>query len=437
MTNHVMQSILHTLAGPIPTPFFGDPAQAQQFINEFGQLERANRCHPLITRPDLRVELVLVLIYEDPMTTAWKRTIHQGRSTEWIDKSIWDKFFNSFCTAWIDDTPTPVTQAPSAPAPINTVKLDFVPSTIDPAPVSSPLPATLPTPIDGPLASVPATTDPLIPVPVDILEPAMTPSTVVSDLPPLRPLRSPRRPVSPKIAQPTLPTFKENKTQASPLPPTENKTEKTLLASGPAPPAHAVCHPLMLTATSSPTPVKEKEGETLAPCLVPAPALPLAPTKLRIRKRKRCDTSDLGDTHTHKHTFTLHRAAPDPGISAPSFPVPYAPPPHRPRPAPGDPSCATSLSIKRVVVVEDDNVSKRGVETFDYSGFARVLAQETADTPPQTPPRARHVPCDMPKQLRRPSTTSRSSPKHHNPNTKAATQHIPPMTYATVSALTQ
>ncbi|KAH8994305.1 hypothetical protein EDB86DRAFT_2829808 [Lactarius hatsudake] len=298
----LINDIMSTLTGPIPTPFTGDSAQAQQFLDEFGQLDRANRRHPLITRPDLRVESTLALI-RGPKTIPWKRTIRRGSTNGWVDESIWDEFFDSFCTAWIDDTPTPVTQAPSAPAPINTVKLDFVPSTIDPAPVSSPLPTTLPTPIDGPLASVPATTNPLIPVPVDILEPAMTPSTVVSDLPPPRPLRSPRRPVSLKIARPALPALKENKTQASPLPPTVNKTEKTLLASGPAPPARTICHPLTLTAASSPTPVKEKEGETLAPRLVPAPALPLAPTKLRIRKRKRHDTSDLDEIHPRKDAF--------------------------------------------------------------------------------------------------------------------------------------
>ncbi|KAH8985035.1 hypothetical protein EDB86DRAFT_2390278 [Lactarius hatsudake] len=393
-----ISDFMNILVRPTPTPFSGDPAQAQRFIDEFEQLVRRNRRNLLVVQPELRVELALAFIDEDPTTTAWKRTIRRGNPAELADESIWDEFFDSFCTAWIDETPMPATQAPSLP--VNAVKLDFVPSTIDPAPVSSPLSTTLPTPVGEPLASVPATTGPPIPRPVNILEPTVTPSTINSDSPPPRPPRSPRRPVSPRITHPPVSAVEVNSAQttrfASSLPPV-TETEETLAISALVPPARATLDPL--TPTAPPT-----SDKTLVPCAVPAPNPPDVFTLPRIQKRKRHDSlcpevnlprecspaptlqnvpaaprkgkrrrfddSRLDDTRTRKHAFAPRRKAPVPTTSAPSFPVPYAPPLHRPRPAPGDPARATSHSMERNIVVEDDNVPRRGVKTLDDSVFA-------------------------------------------------------------------
>ncbi|KAH8999652.1 hypothetical protein EDB86DRAFT_3075722 [Lactarius hatsudake] len=309
---------LHTLTGPIPTPFFGDPAQAQRFIDEFGRLERANRRHPFITQPALRVELALMFI-RGPTADPWKCAVRRGRPNEMSDEELWDEFFDSFCTAWIDDTPAPVTRVPSAP--VDAIELDF--ASINPAPVTSPLPATLPTSVDEPLASVPITTDPPIPIPVGILKPAMTPSTVVPDSPPPRPPRSPRRPSSPRISLPPLLAVQYDGTQISPLPLVENGKEKVLPVSMPAPltnplgpnvapswtpvkndgilaskeslfvptPApRAVFDPLIPTIVSTPTPAGKEEA--LNPCVISAPSLLVVPVEPCLRKRKHHDNSN-------------------------------------------------------------------------------------------------------------------------------------------------
>ncbi|KAH9015771.1 hypothetical protein EDB83DRAFT_2312924 [Lactarius deliciosus] len=115
--NHAVQSILHSLAGTIPKTFTGDPAQAQRFLDEFGQLDRANRRHLLVTRPELRVELALTFI-RGPTTDPWQRTLRRGHAGELSDESIWDEFFDSFCTAWIDlPTPPPLTATPLSASP--------------------------------------------------------------------------------------------------------------------------------------------------------------------------------------------------------------------------------------------------------------------------------------------------------------------------------
>ncbi|KAH9177849.1 hypothetical protein EDB89DRAFT_1901953 [Lactarius sanguifluus] len=107
-----------TLAGPIPTTFTGDRAQAQQFLEEFTQLEQANLRHPLITRPALRVELALLLI-RGHLTDLWRHTVRCGQPGEEVDEDIWDEFYDSFCTTWIDEPPAPATQTPSPPVPAN------------------------------------------------------------------------------------------------------------------------------------------------------------------------------------------------------------------------------------------------------------------------------------------------------------------------------
>ncbi|KAH8986550.1 hypothetical protein EDB86DRAFT_3082812 [Lactarius hatsudake] len=244
----LISDAMDLLVGPTPTLFSGDPAQAQQFIDEFGQLERANRSHPLMSRPDLRVELALTFIEEDPTTIDWKRTIRCKNDNGWADESVWDKFFDSFCTAWIDNTPAPVTQTPSSLGLVSPpIAADLVPEAL--------ATATL-TPVDEPAS---------------ILEPAMTLSATVSDLPPPRPPRSPRRPYSPRVAQ--SPSPRDNGTQTSLLPPvTDTEKEETLLTSAaPVPPAHAVPSPLPPAVTSALTPSKKNEDTALAPRILPVP----------------------------------------------------------------------------------------------------------------------------------------------------------------------
>ncbi|KAH8984981.1 hypothetical protein EDB86DRAFT_2833313 [Lactarius hatsudake] len=154
------EDIMNTLMGPIPTPFTGDLTLAQKFLDEFGQLDRANRRHHLITQPELRVELALALV-EGPETDIWKSTVRRGHPTDMTDESIWDEFFDSFCTAWIDNAPmTPtILSLPRQYPPTPTVPLlpradgseneEALPDS-----TSTPLPVTLPTPVDKPLAPV-------------------------------------------------------------------------------------------------------------------------------------------------------------------------------------------------------------------------------------------------------------------------------------------
>ncbi|KAH8976794.1 hypothetical protein EDB86DRAFT_3094422 [Lactarius hatsudake] len=132
--------------GPTPALFSGDPAQAQHS----------------------RVELALALIEENPTTTGWKRTIRRRNDNGWVDESVWDEFFDLFCTAWIDDAPMPETQTPSS------LGLVLPPTTTD-------------------LVSEALTLTPADEL-ANIFAPVMTPSATVSAPPPPRPPRSPRRP---------------------------------------------------------------------------------------------------------------------------------------------------------------------------------------------------------------------------------------------------
>ncbi|KAH9161099.1 hypothetical protein EDB89DRAFT_2159248 [Lactarius sanguifluus] len=93
-----------TLVGPTPTPFTGDRAQAQHFLVEFLELDRQNRRHTLIICPALRVELVLSFIH-GPLTDPWKRSVQRAHPEETADETLWDEFYDSFCTTWIDDPP--------------------------------------------------------------------------------------------------------------------------------------------------------------------------------------------------------------------------------------------------------------------------------------------------------------------------------------------
>ncbi|KAH9159870.1 hypothetical protein EDB89DRAFT_2236413 [Lactarius sanguifluus] len=113
-----------TLVGPTPTPFTGDRAQAQRFLVEFLELDRRNRRHALIIRPTLRVRLALSYIH-GPLTTSWRHTIRLGGPSALEDETIWDEFYDSFCTAWIDDPTPPVVipcQCPPPPSVITTIR---------------------------------------------------------------------------------------------------------------------------------------------------------------------------------------------------------------------------------------------------------------------------------------------------------------------------
>ncbi|KAH9180716.1 hypothetical protein EDB89DRAFT_1920661 [Lactarius sanguifluus] len=133
-----------SLAGPTPTPFTGDRAQAQRFIVEFLELDRRNRRHPLIIHPALRVRLALSYIH-GPLTTSWRHTIRLGGPSASEDETIWDDYFDAFCTAWIDD-PTPPVVIPCPPPPP-------VVATTRPTPVpAQTTAASLPTPLVTPAA---------------------------------------------------------------------------------------------------------------------------------------------------------------------------------------------------------------------------------------------------------------------------------------------
>ncbi|KAH8990018.1 hypothetical protein EDB86DRAFT_2831319 [Lactarius hatsudake] len=262
------------------------------------------RRHP---KNDLAWRQLALTLIQGPQTAPWKRTVRRGRTNGWVDESVWDEFFDSFCTVWIDEAP--MTQAPFAPAPINSIKFDFAPSTIDPAPVSSPLPATLLTPVDEPLASVPAATDPPIPVPVGILEPAMTPSTTDSVSPPPRPPRSPHHP--------------DDSVQTSPLPPvTETERKETPFASAPASPTCDFLSPLNPIVASTPTSIKENGEETPVSQVIPTLTLLNIPAMPHLEKRKQHATSDSDELRPCKDAFPPHRATTAHEARTLSFPAP-------------------------------------------------------------------------------------------------------------------
>ncbi|KAH8984885.1 hypothetical protein EDB86DRAFT_3084133 [Lactarius hatsudake] len=440
---------LHTLTGPIPTPFFGDPVQAQQFIDEFGQLERANRRHPLITRPDLRVELALALIYDDPTTTGWKRTVRRGRTNGWVDESVWDEFFDSFCAAWIDEAPVP--QTPTPPEKASAAQRGEEPRAITIVAAVTPAPSpTLdsPTQIDGPPPRPPRSprrpSSPRIalatPYPAPVTH---TPSTTVS-------ASSPPATI-PALAAPRAKELEvDNTTDLTDTPPAPATTEDdslqtTRFASSLPPVATTRNEEALLAPMPAPSDVPSPLTPVIAPPLTPgdealASRIETIPTPLnilampRIGKRKKCVASDSGETRPCKHVVVPHRTPVTPLTDAPSPSVPYAPPPRRPRPAPGDPTRTLLISVNVNTVVEDDNASRRGVKTLDNS----VLTQQTVNSPPQTLPRTHPVPrhaCEIPRNpnaqanhpisrqerarsRKKPRDTSRNNlgQKHHDPD---------------------
>ncbi|KAH9016169.1 hypothetical protein EDB84DRAFT_1443224 [Lactarius hengduanensis] len=108
------RALMMTLTGPTPAPFTGDRTTAQQFLDEFNQLVRANLRHLLVSRPELQVELALQYVAKTPTTAAWRRSARsQSRDSGLTDETVWDNFYDSFCTAWTDDPkPLPATTSP-------------------------------------------------------------------------------------------------------------------------------------------------------------------------------------------------------------------------------------------------------------------------------------------------------------------------------------
>ncbi|KAH8987478.1 hypothetical protein EDB86DRAFT_3082168 [Lactarius hatsudake] len=445
----LISEFMDFLVGPTPTPFSGDPAQAQHFIDEFEQLARRNRRNLLIAQPELRVELALAFINDDPMTIAWKRMIRRGSPLGPTDESIWDEFFDSFCTAWIDDAPIPAAQTPSPliSVPASAVQRTEGPPTVKtavqamtpiPPPITAnPLSIVFATADHEPLTPVPATTTP--PVPVYTLEPVVTSSTTISDSPPPRPPRSPRRPYSPRITQPTPLT---DTTRISSLPPAAEEMDLLISAPTslnplhpsvapvptPAPRVTSAARQLIVSATRTtldpltPTtpPASNADGDkALVPCAVPTPTSLDVLTLPRIGKRKHRASSDSEDTRPHKHTFPPCQATVALASNAPTPPVPYIPPPRRPRPAPGDPTRTMSSSKTRRTVVEDDNAPRRGVKTLDDSVFARVSTQETVDSPTPAPFHAHLTPRRTFKEPReQDELANRPTSSQHHENTR-------------------
>ncbi|KAH9169551.1 hypothetical protein EDB89DRAFT_1908454 [Lactarius sanguifluus] len=153
---------------------------------------------------------------------------------------------------------------------------------------------------------------------------------------------------------------------------------------------------------------------------------PTAPTVPRIEKRKRHDTSDPEETRPskssrtaphidppraspqlgqrsvplpRKYAFAPRRTTSVPATNAPSFIVPYSPPPRRPPDLPDNPDHAPPLVdpdprplAPDRTVVEGDNTLTGGVKTLEDSVFAPVSDQDDTESPPQTPPHARLFP---------------------------------------------
>ncbi|KAH8993099.1 hypothetical protein EDB83DRAFT_2325237 [Lactarius deliciosus] len=356
------------MTGPTPTPFTRDHVQAQQFLIEFSQLERANLRHVLITRPALRVELALSFI-RGPLTDPWKQTVQRGSPDDTEDEELWDKFYDSFCTAWTDDLPVPVPQTPSPPVPAND-------KTIDPPATASDAQRTEEIQVND-LANVPAGGN------AELSPRTRTPADEDEDwtlFAPRAPVPAPLTPAAPALIDDLVRPIEE--------------------------PAHPSA-PVQTLATPSITP----------PPLVSTPQTNRVAQ--RVEKRQRDYTSEEGETRPSKYARTApitgpprtnpqlgrrsvplprkyayapQRAASAPVTSAPRFIVPYSPPPRRLPGPPGDPTRDTFTLEDHRTIVEDDNTLTRGVKTLDDSVFAPVSAQDAMDSPLQTPPCAHLFP---------------------------------------------
>ncbi|KAH9008227.1 hypothetical protein EDB83DRAFT_2587822 [Lactarius deliciosus] len=395
-TNPAVQSILHSLAGAIPTTFTGDRAQAQQFLDEFWQLERANLRHILITHPALRIELALSFIH-GPLTDPWRQTVQRGSPDDTKDEELWDEFYDSFCTAWTDNLPVPVPQTPSPPAPVNA-----------PAAQRAEECQVVTTPDETLFAPRTAAPTPR----------QNTPPTITND----------NAVVSTTTAMPILNAEDDFDFEEFYLGYLDNNTS--------------------IFSPHAPTPTPPPSiFDLVRPVEEPVHlSMPATPTVQRVEKRKQHDTSDEEETRPSKHpriaprtgpprtrpqlarrsvplprryAFAPRRATSAPITSAPSFIVPYLPPPRRPPSPPGDPTQATLDSGGRRTIVEDDNTLTRGVKTLDDSVFAPVSAQDAMDSLPQTLPHAHLFPCHSFERPRDPDElATRTTNRQNRGNTR-------------------
>ncbi|KAH9011230.1 hypothetical protein EDB83DRAFT_2580422 [Lactarius deliciosus] len=328
----MMTIIAQTMTGPTPTPFTGD-------------------------------QLALSFI-RGPLTDSWRQTVQNGSPDDMEDEELWDEFYDSFCTAWTDDLPTPMPQTPSPLAPI------------DASPRAEELQVIV-TPVQTTAVPSPNAEDDL-----DFKEfyssylddntgifspcaPTLTPPLSIFDL---------VRPVEETVH---LSTF------TAPLPLTLPDADEdwTLFA----PRVVSVLTPFVST------PQTDRAAQ-------------------RVEKCQRDYTSEEGETRPSKYprpeTHTgPPRASPQLGQRSVPLPrnvspfiVPYSPPPRRPPSPPDDPGPPVPAALppgRRHTIVEDDNNRRGGVKTLDSSVFAPDVAVSPTLTPvldsprpptPHTPP---------------------------------------------------
>ncbi|KAH9160342.1 hypothetical protein EDB89DRAFT_2081951 [Lactarius sanguifluus] len=215
--------------------------------------------------------------------------------------------------------------------------------------------------------------------------------------------------------------------ELSPPPGSVTPSRPTRVSSHPAP---SVPMPSILAVLGSLTPAAastttldddEENWALFAPRVTPVPTPLAAPTAQRVEKRKRDDTADMTETRPAKYPrLTTHPKPPraNPQLGRRSIPLPrtfvyrqrhatsppvtsalrslvqHSPPPRQPPSPPNDPDHApplvdpdpTPIAPGRTVV-EGDNTLTGGVKTLDISDFDSVLAQDTVNSLPQTPPR--------------------------------------------------
>ncbi|KAH9172048.1 hypothetical protein EDB89DRAFT_2070200 [Lactarius sanguifluus] len=257
-------------------------------------------------------------------------------------------------------------------------------------------------------------------------------------LPPPRPPRSPKRPVDPRIASPPRnppETTKveddfdfeafynrycdENGLARAEMPYEPDEVNPTT--------AHPTPGSAQTAAASTTTLADDEEDWALfAPRVTSVPTPLVTPAAQRVEKRMHDDVSDTEETRPVKYprlkahpepprakpqlgrrsvplprkfVCRQRRASSAPTTGIPPFFVQYSPPPRRP-PSPDDPVHAPPLVdpdprslAPDCTVVEGDNTLTGGVKTLDVSDFDSVLAQNTVDSLPQTPPRTHLFPC--------------------------------------------
>ncbi|KAH9019938.1 hypothetical protein EDB83DRAFT_2320703 [Lactarius deliciosus] len=408
------------MTGPTLTLFTGDRAQAQQFLIEFSQLERANLRHVLITRPALQVELALSFIH-GPLTDPWRQTVQCSSPGNTEDEELWDKFYNSFCTAWTDDLPVSMPQTPLPLAPI-----DASPRVEEPQVIATPVQTT-------------AVPSPNAEDDLDFKE--FYPSYLDDNVGIFSP-RAPTLMPPPSIFDLVRPSKKQYTCQRSPP-------------------------PLLPT-----LPDADEDWTLFAPCVVSVPT-PFVSTlqtdhvAQRVEKRQRDYTSDEAETrrnkcprlaaHTgppcarpqlgrrsvplpRKYAFAPRWTTSAPITSTPRLLVPYSPPPRQPPGPPDDPGPPVPAALplgRHHTIVEDNNNRRGGVKTLDSSVFAPDVAVSPTPTPvldsprpptPHTPPPRRpdifpRLTLEIPRNPDSLATHPTNSRRHRNahPRTPAQT----------------